>query len=151
MKNTKQKKASKILVNRNAILDEIRKDRKEYQSKRLKIEGEKIEIQKQKVKEIKRRNDFLAERNDLIKTLTEGGESSFTSLLYGNLKNGTMDIKSHKWFKEMDFLAIFNRMIDAPFKPSIVSVQDTSNFDSYEELPLTVSKHMLYEEEFTMF
>ncbi|CAH1110384.1 unnamed protein product [Psylliodes chrysocephalus] len=77
----KTKKASKILVNRNAILDEIRKDRKEYQSKRLKIEGEKIEIQKQKVKEIKRRNDLLAERNDLIKTLTASGESSFTSLL----------------------------------------------------------------------
>jgi len=61
---------------------------------------------------------------------------------YGNLKNGVEDIKQHKWFKEINWQALIDKELPAPFKPSTKSPTDTSNFDDYpdsDEMPPTVN------------
>lgn len=61
---------------------------------------------------------------------------------YGNLKNGVDDIKSHKWFKDMDWQALLDKQITAPMTPKVKDAADTSNFDDYpdsDELPPAVS------------
>lgn len=73
------------------------------------------------------------------------------SVRYGNLKNGTEDLRNHKWFKDIDWLALYNRNIEAPYKPTIKSTSDTSNFDFYPEEPFKISAHNMCEEEFIQF
>lgn len=58
------------VVNRNLTLAGMRKDRKEYQDKRLNIEREKIELQKRKIEVMQERNQLLKERNNLLKSDT---------------------------------------------------------------------------------
>jgi len=53
----------------------------------------------------------------------------------GCLKNGAEDIKRHKWFKDADWDAIYNRTITAPIIPSIRYDGDTQNYASYPEEP----------------
>mmetsp|Transcript_91573 Transcript_91573/g.258609 ORF Transcript_91573/g.258609 Transcript_91573/m.258609 type:complete len:327 (+) Transcript_91573:43-1023(+) len=64
---------------------------------------------------------------------------------YGNLKNGVEDIKQHKWFKDVPWDRLLSFDIPAPFKPTVKSETDTSNFEDYpdsDELPPVVSgKH----------
>merc|ERR1712226_1216333 len=52
---------------------------------------------------------------------------------YGNLKNGAGDIKAHPWFRLIDWNAIENKVIRAPYIPKVKSESDTSNFDKYPE------------------
>lgn len=84
-------------------------------------------------------------------------QSTFTNDLlfcphrFGNLRNGTQDLKNHKWFKDIDFLALYNKQIDPPFKPSVKSPGDTSHFDPFDEEPLRISEHDLYKEDFEKF
>jgi len=42
---------------------------------------------------------------------------------------GLDEIKSHAFFKGIDWDKVFNREIDMPFKPEVVSVDDTSQID----------------------
>lgn len=61
---------------------------------------------------------------------------------YGNLKNGVDDIKKAKWFTGLDWEAMLKRDIPSPYKPSVKSATDTSNFEEYpdsDELPPVVS------------
>uniref|UniRef100_A0A8B9HXN6 Protein kinase, cAMP-dependent, catalytic, alpha, genome duplicate b n=1 Tax=Astyanax mexicanus TaxID=7994 RepID=A0A8B9HXN6_ASTMX len=58
---------------------------------------------------------------------------------YGNLKNGVNDIKGHKWFSTTDWIAIYQRRVEAPFIPKCRGPGDTSNFDDYEEEEIRVS------------
>eukprot|EP00747_Dinoflagellata_sp_TGD_P211378 gnl/TRDRNA2_/TRDRNA2_84607_c0_seq3.p1 gnl/TRDRNA2_/TRDRNA2_84607_c0~~gnl/TRDRNA2_/TRDRNA2_84607_c0_seq3.p1 ORF type:complete len:321 (+),score=77.80 gnl/TRDRNA2_/TRDRNA2_84607_c0_seq3:123-1085(+) len=61
---------------------------------------------------------------------------------YGNLKNGSDDIKNCKWFKELSWEQLLAKSITAPYKPQVKSETDTSNFDDYpdsDELPPAVS------------
>merc|ERR1719183_2360937 len=61
---------------------------------------------------------------------------------YGNLKNGVDDIKTHKWFKDCPWEVLLQKEIAAPFKPTVKSATDTSNFEEYpdsDELPPVVS------------
>uniref|UniRef100_A0ACB8F3L5 Uncharacterized protein n=1 Tax=Sphaerodactylus townsendi TaxID=933632 RepID=A0ACB8F3L5_9SAUR len=58
---------------------------------------------------------------------------------YGNLKNGVNDIKNHKWFATTDWIAIYQRKVEAPFIPKCRGPGDTSNFDDYEEEDIRVS------------
>lgn len=60
---------------------------------------------------------------------------------YGNLKNGVNDIKQHKWFREIDWERLVLKEYESPYKPSVKSESDTSNFDEYadsEDLPPVV-------------
>jgi len=38
---------------------------------------------------------------------------------YGNLKNGTKDIKNHQWFSSIDWKKVQARQLPPPFKPII--------------------------------
>jgi len=60
---------------------------------------------------------------------------------YGNLKNGVNDIKQHKWFREIEWERLVLKEYESPYKPSVKSESDTSNFDEYadsEDLPPVV-------------
>jgi len=61
---------------------------------------------------------------------------------YGNLKNGVDDIKTHKWFKDINWADLLEKKIAAPFKPQVAGESDTSNFDDYpdsDEQPAVVN------------
>ncbi|KAJ1652479.1 cAMP-dependent protein kinase catalytic subunit [Dispira simplex] len=66
---------------------------------------------------------------DLVKRLL----THDLSKRYGNLKNGSQDIKCHRWLMEIDWVKLFNRQIPAPLIPQISHVGDASNFDMYPE------------------
>lgn len=51
----------------------------------------------------------------------------------GNQKNGTDDIKKHRWFKHLDWDEVFARKLRPPIVPRIAFEGDTSNFDEYPE------------------
>jgi protein kinase A len=52
---------------------------------------------------------------------------------YGNLRNGVNDIKNHRWFAGLDWVRMVNKDIDMPYKPTIRSPSDTSNFSTYPD------------------
>lgn len=54
---------------------------------------------------------------------------------YGCLKNGTKDLKDHKWFSGFDFDKLLKKEADPPIKPTVAGADDTSNFDPYPESP----------------
>ncbi|CAF1329138.1 unnamed protein product [Rotaria magnacalcarata] len=66
---------------------------------------------------------------------------------YGNLKSGVKDIKEHRWYKDVDFIAIYEKKIEAPFIPKT----DKENYDTYDEQPLQVATVDRYPKEFTEF
>ncbi|XP_026992241.1 cAMP-dependent protein kinase catalytic subunit alpha isoform X2 [Tachysurus fulvidraco] len=70
---------------------------------------------------------------------------------YGNLKNGVNDIKGHKWFSTTDWIAIYQKRVEAPFIPKCRGPGDTSNFDDYEEEEIRVSLTEKCSKEFADF
>eukprot|EP00158_Paraphelidium_tribonemae_P004592 Partr_v1_DN26858_c0_g1_i1_m40843 putative CAMP-dependent protein kinase, catalytic subunit len=66
---------------------------------------------------------------DLVKHLL----TSDLSKRYGNLKNGSEDIKQHKWFADIDWNAVVRRELKPPHLPPVKHAGDTSNFDVYDE------------------
>lgn len=70
---------------------------------------------------------------------------------YGNLKAGVNDIKGHKWFTSTDWIAVFQKRIEAPFIPRCKGPGDTSNFDDYEEEALRISSTEKCAKEFAEF
>ncbi|KAG4066565.1 hypothetical protein HA402_007201 [Bradysia odoriphaga] len=70
---------------------------------------------------------------------------------YGNLKAGVNDIKGHKWFASTDWIAVFQKKIEAPFIPRCKGPGDTSNFDDYEEEALRISSTEKCAKEFAEF
>ena len=66
---------------------------------------------------------------------------------YGCLKNGTKDIKSHQWFSSIDWIALGEKRLPAPFVP-----KDSENYyDQYDEEPLKSADTALYSTEFDSF
>lgn len=49
----------------------------------------------------------------------------------GMLKNGTEDIKQHKWFSKIDMRQLLSKKIPMIYKPAIICAGDTSNFNRY--------------------
>ncbi|XP_054006787.1 cAMP-dependent protein kinase catalytic subunit alpha-like [Hylaeus anthracinus] len=70
---------------------------------------------------------------------------------YGNLKNGTMDLKGHKWFQTTDWNSIYHQKIQPSFIPTCSVPEDTSNFDYYDEVSLEISNVDRYHKEFINF
>jgi serine/threonine protein kinase len=58
----------------------------------------------------------------------------------GGLKNGVADVKNHKWFRGIDWQALYNRTIKAPSVPTVTSDADTRNFEIYQESISTPTK-----------
>lgn len=70
---------------------------------------------------------------------------------YGNLKSGSLDIKTHRWFQSIKWLDLYNQKILPTFIPKCDSPDDTSNFDYYDEEPLKVATVDRYAKEFEKF
>lgn len=64
-------------------------------------------------------------------------------LRLGALKNGARDVKAHPWFKDIDWDALIEKRLDAPWTPNVKDAKDLGNFtDEYpdsdtEDVPYT--------------
>lgn len=83
----------------------------------------------------------------LIKRLLEVDPSK----RFGSLKSGVYDIKSHKWFQEINWHDILQQKTEPPFVPICKEKGDTVNFRENDDTKLKRSPECLYEEEFKMF
>ncbi|ESO07271.1 hypothetical protein HELRODRAFT_110749 [Helobdella robusta] len=90
---------------------------------------------------------FSSDLKDLLRNLLQVDLTK----RFGNLKNGVNDIKLHKWFTATDWIAIYQKKIDAPFHPKCKGPGDPSNFDDYEEEPLRISSTEKCSKEFAEF
>uniref|UniRef100_A0A0B7AG33 cAMP-dependent protein kinase n=1 Tax=Arion vulgaris TaxID=1028688 RepID=A0A0B7AG33_9EUPU len=90
---------------------------------------------------------FSSDLKDLLRNLLQVDLTK----RYGNLKNGVNDIKNHKWFSTTDWIAIYQRKVEAPFVPKTKGAGDTANFDDYEEEPLRISSTEKCGKEFADF
>lgn len=66
-------------------------------------------------------------------------------------RNELFLVAGHKWFASTDWIAIFQRKIEAPFIPRCKGPGDTSNFDDYEEEALRISSTEKCAKEFAEF
>lgn len=66
---------------------------------------------------------------DLIKKLLV---SDRTKRL-GTMKNGSEDIKRHKWYRNIDWELVVQKKLAPPIIPKVNHDGDTKNFDRYEE------------------
>ncbi|KAI3653487.1 hypothetical protein MP228_001434 [Amoeboaphelidium protococcarum] len=80
---------------------------------------------------VKYPSHFDPAAKDLVKHLL----TADLSKRFGNLKNGSEDIKRHKWFADMDWNKLLRKEISAPHIPHVKHPGDASNFDVYEEDP----------------
>ncbi|KAF6768313.1 hypothetical protein AHF37_06611 [Paragonimus kellicotti] len=90
---------------------------------------------------------FNSDAKDLVRNLLQ----TDLTRRYGNLKNGTNDIKLHKWFSSVNWLSIFHRELPAPIIPPCKFPGDSSNFEWYKEEPLKHSSKDQYTNEFVDF
>ncbi|XP_017706704.1 PREDICTED: cAMP-dependent protein kinase catalytic subunit alpha [Rhinopithecus bieti] len=90
---------------------------------------------------------FSSDLKDLLRNLLQVDLTK----RFGNLKNGVNDIKNHKWFATTDWIAIYQRKVEAPFIPKFKGPGDTSNFDDYEEEEIRVSINEKCGKEFSEF
>lgn len=92
-------------------------------------------------------NNLTDEIKDFMRCLIQADVTK----RFGNLKNGVDDVKTHKWFASIDWMAIYTKKVTAPMIPKIKSPGDPSNFDNYSEKDISVSKDVLFEKEFADF
>ncbi|XP_076346468.1 cAMP-dependent protein kinase catalytic subunit 1-like isoform X4 [Tachypleus tridentatus] len=90
---------------------------------------------------------FTSDLKDLLRSLLQVDLTK----RYGNLKNGVNDIKNQKWFASADWIAIYQKKVEAPFLPKCKGPGDTSNFDDYEEEALHISSTEKCAKEFADF
>ena len=64
---------------------------------------------------------FSTDLKDLLRNLLQVDSTE----RYGNLKNGVDDIKGHKWFSTTDWTAIYQKKVEAHFKPTCKGAGDT--------------------------
>lgn len=69
----------------------------------------------------------------------------------GSTKEGSDGVKMHEWFKVIDWQKLFDRKIPAPYVPEIKGIDDTSNFEEYDEPPLLELPEEIYAEQFKDF
>ena len=51
----------------------------------------------------------------------------------GCLRGGAGDVKSHRFFRHIDFDLLLRKALQPPWKPKLAGTLDTSNFEPYEE------------------
>ncbi|XP_070000921.1 cAMP-dependent protein kinase catalytic subunit 1 isoform X9 [Penaeus vannamei] len=90
---------------------------------------------------------FSSDLKDLLRNLLQVDLTK----RYGNLKNAVNDIKNHKWFASTDWIAVYQKKVEAPFIPKCKGPGDTSNFDDYEEEALRISSTEKCAKEFAEF
>ncbi|XP_076306968.1 cAMP-dependent protein kinase catalytic subunit alpha-like isoform X6 [Tachypleus tridentatus] len=72
---------------------------------------------------------FTSDLKDLLRNLLQVDLTK----RFGNLKNGVNDIKNHKWFTTLDWIAMYQKKEKAPFVPKLTSKGDTRHFESSDE------------------
>lgn len=70
---------------------------------------------------------------------------------FGNLKNGSTDIKRHRWFQSINWIQIYEQKVQPSFVPHCDSIDDTSHFDQYDEEPLEIDSADYFAKEFADF
>ena len=88
-------------------------------------------------------NHFTIDLKDLLKNLLQVD----LTRRFGTLKSGIRDIKEHRWFKDLDFMAIYEKTLVAPFIPRT----DKENYETYEEQPLAASAIERFPRDFIEF
>ncbi|KAH9881141.1 hypothetical protein J1614_001636 [Plenodomus biglobosus] len=56
-----------------------------------------------------------------------------TSKRLGNISGGASRVKSHEWFRNIDWDKLYNREVQGPIVPHLRGPADTRNFDEYED------------------
>lgn len=69
----------------------------------------------------------------------------------GSLKAGVFDIKSHPWFREINWQSILHQKIIPPYMPICKNPGDTSNFPDCRDTKLLKGPDCLYAKEFETF
>ena len=72
---------------------------------------------------------FTRGLSDLVKKLLK----TYQSKRLGRTKGGTAAVMKHKWFSGFDWEALRDRKLQVPYKPTVRSAEDASNFDIYPE------------------
>lgn len=57
----------------------------------------------------------------------------------GNTHGSTAALIKHKWFGSFDWAGLDSGELKSPYKPNVVSKDDVSNFDRFEEEVTPVS------------
>ncbi|KAK9888356.1 hypothetical protein WA026_000610 [Henosepilachna vigintioctopunctata] len=90
---------------------------------------------------------FSGELKDLVKNILQVD----LTRRYGNLKNGVYDIKNHRWFRDINWLSIYQRKVVPSYKPVVKTTGDVSNFDDQDDVNLQVAAEELFPHEFKAF
>lgn len=53
----------------------------------------------------------------------------------GNQSSGSQEVKSHKFFKTIDWDTLYRRQDKGPIVPELKNAADASNFDDYDAEP----------------
>ncbi|CAI5455394.1 unnamed protein product [Caenorhabditis angaria] len=72
---------------------------------------------------------FNLAAKDLVKKLLEVDRTQ----RIGCMKNGTQDVKDHKWFEKVVWDDTLHLRVEPPIVPTLYHSGDTGNFDDYEE------------------
>lgn len=72
---------------------------------------------------------FTRNLSDLIKKLLRSQQGK----RLGNTRGGTAAVIKHKWFSSFDWAGLESAETKAPYKPTIQSKDDVSNFDAFDE------------------
>jgi len=77
---------------------------------------------------------FSSNLRDFIKSLLQ----TDLTRRFGCMKRGVSDIKDHKWFTSaaVDWDAIFERRVAAPYLPRVPAEDDHHNYEDYDEEPI---------------
>ena len=73
---------------------------------------------------------FTVHLKDLVKNLLQLDLSRWL----GNMKNGVSDIREHKWFRNIDWMQLFNRKVDPPYVPKYLKPGDVSTLTSIQKI-----------------
>ena len=72
---------------------------------------------------------FTRNLSDLVKKLLRSQQSK----RLGNTRGGTSAVIKHKWFSSFDWASLENRDMKPPYEPTVKSIDDISNFDTFDE------------------
>ncbi|CAH8589293.1 unnamed protein product [Schistosoma intercalatum] len=99
---------------------------------------------------------FTNHFNPLLKDLIRNLIQIDLSRRYGNLKNGIHDIKNHDYFKDLNWLQLYQLNIEPPYKPlcnhnNNNNLQDINHFNCSNEFNFNIAEKEQFENSFDDF
>ncbi|XKL64950.1 hypothetical protein PGB90_005036 [Kerria lacca] len=89
--------------------------------------------------------------NPMLKDIVRNLLMPDVSKRLGSSKGGTDAVKMHEWFKPIDWMKLYQKKVTPPFIPEVKSIDDTSNFEEYDELPILELPEEIYSDLFKEF